>query len=91
LTDHLHKHNLTQVSFVFAKPSVAAIVITDGGLRVGDTIHFKGHTTDFTQRVDSMQIDNQSVDEAGVGDDVGIKTPDRVRPGDVAYKVSEGA
>ena len=74
----------------FAKPGVAAIVITDGGLKVGDTVHFKGHTTDFTQRVDSMQIDNQPVDEAGVGDDVGVKTSDRVRPGDVAYKVSEG-
>ena len=73
----------------FAKPSVAAIVITDGGLTVGDTVHFKGHTTDFTQRVDSMQIDNQSVDEAAVGDDVGIKAAERVRPGDVAYKVTE--
>lgn len=73
----------------FAKPSVAAIVITDGGLKAGDTIHFKGHTTDFTQLVDSMQIDNQSVDEAGVGDDVGISVTERVRPGDIAYKVSE--
>ena len=73
----------------FAKPSVAALVITDGGLKAGDTIHFKGHTTDFTQRVDSMQIDNQPVEEAAVGDDVGIRVADRVRPGDVAYKVSE--
>jgi len=39
--------------------------------------------------VDSIQIDNQSVDEAGVGDDVGIRVTERVRPGDVAYKVSE--
>jgi putative protease len=73
----------------FAKPSVAAIVITDGGLKAGDTIHFKGHTTDFTQKVDSMQIDNQAVDEVGVGDDVGIRVAQRVRPGDVAYKISE--
>jgi translation initiation factor IF-2 len=72
----------------FAKPSVAAIVITDGTLKPGDTIHFKGHTTDFTQKVDSMQIDNESVNEAAVGDDVGIKVDERVRPGDVAYKVS---
>jgi putative protease len=72
----------------FAKPSVAAIVITADGLKVGDTIHVKGHTTDFTQTVDSMQIDNQSVDEAKVGDDVGIKVTDRTRPGDIAYKVS---
>lgn len=73
----------------FAKPGVAAIVITDDGIQTGDTIHFKGHTTDFAQKVDSMQIDNQPVAQANVGDDVGIKVTDRVRPGDVAYKVSE--
>jgi translation initiation factor IF-2 len=73
----------------FAKPSVAAIVITDGVLRAGDTIHIKGHTSDFTQKVESMQIDNQVVPEANVGDDVGIETPERARPGDIAYKVVE--
>jgi translation initiation factor IF-2 len=72
----------------FAKPSVAAIVITADGLKVGDTIHITGHTTDFTQTVESMQIDNQSVTEAKVGDDVGIKVTDRTRPGDIAYKVT---
>jgi translation initiation factor IF-2 len=74
----------------FAKPSVAALVITAGGLRIGDTIHLKGHTTDFSQEVESMQIDNQPVEEAKVGDDVGIKVSQRVRPGDVAYKLTEG-
>jgi translation initiation factor IF-2 len=74
----------------FAKPSVAALVITADELRVGDTIHMKGHTTDFSQSVDSMQIDNEPVEEAKVGDDVGIKVSQRVRPGDVAYKVTEG-
>lgn len=73
----------------FAKPSVAAIVITDGVLRAGDTIHIKGHTSDFTQKVESMQIDNQVVPEANVGDDVGIETAERARPGDIAYKVVE--
>ena len=73
----------------FAKPSVAAIVVTDGTLKTGDTLHFKGHTSDFSQTIDSMQVDNQSVDEAKVGDDVGIEVKERVRPGDVAYKVTE--
>jgi translation initiation factor IF-2 len=73
----------------FAKPGVAAIVITDGVLREGDTIRIKGHTSDFTQVVESMQINNQSVTEAKVGDDVGIKTAERARPGDIAYKVVE--
>ena len=73
----------------FAKPSVAAVVITDGTLRAGDTLHFKGHTTDFSLSVDSMQVDNQPIEVAKTGDDVGIKVPERVRPGDVAYKVEE--
>lgn len=72
----------------FAKVGVAAVVISEAGLKAGDTVHFKGHTTDFTQTVDSMQIDNEPVEEAGVGDDVGIRVTERVRPGDVAYKVT---
>lgn len=72
----------------FAKPSVAAIVITADSLKVGDEIHVTGHTTDFTQPVESMQIDNQVVDEAKVGDDVGVKVSDRVRPGDIVYRIA---
>jgi len=73
----------------FARPSVAAVVITDGVLKVGDTLRFEGHTTDFSIRIQSMQVDNQPVEEARTGDDVGIKVPERVRPGDLAYKVTE--
>ena len=40
----------------FAKPSVAAVIVTEGTLKLGDTVHFKGHTTDFTQQIESMQI-----------------------------------
>lgn len=73
----------------FAKPSVAAVVITAGGLKLGDTIRFHGHTTDFTQKADSMQVNNQPVSEAKVGDDVGIMTKERTRPGDVVFRVTE--
>ncbi|MFZ1948112.1 MAG: translation elongation factor-like protein [bacterium] len=72
----------------FAKPSVAAIVVTAGPLKVGDTIRLKGHTTDFTQTVDSMQVSNAAVTEAKTGDDVGILVKERTRPGDIAYKVT---
>jgi putative protease len=73
----------------FGKISVAAIRITDDVLKVGDTIHIKGHTTDLTQTVGSMQIENQSVEEAAPGADIGIKIDDRVRENDVVYKVIE--
>ena len=73
----------------FGKISVAAIRLTDDALKVGDTIHIKGHTTDLTQTVGSMQIENQSVEEAAPGADIGIKIDDRVRENDVVYKVIE--
>ena len=73
----------------FAKPSVAALEITSGSIKVGDVLRYKGHTTDFNEQVTSMEIDNQSVDEAKVGDLVGIKVKERVRENDKVYKVVE--
>ncbi len=71
----------------FSKPSVAAVKITDGELNVGDKIKYTGHTTDFTDEVKSMEVDNKPVPKAVVGDFIGIKTSDRVRPGDEVFKV----
>ena len=73
----------------FAKVGVLAFRVEEDGLKVGDTIHVKGHTTDLTQEVTSMQIDREAIEEAKVGDDVGIKAKDRVRKGDAVYKVIE--
>jgi len=75
------------VEHFFTKISVAAIKITDGELRIGDTIHIVGATTDFKQKVESMQINKQPVEVAKPGDEVGIKVIDRVREKDVVYKV----
>jgi translation elongation factor EF-1alpha len=71
----------------FAKIGVLAFRVEEEGLKVGDTIHVKGHTTDLTEKVNSMQIDRADIEEAKVGDDVGIKVKDRVRKGDAVYKV----
>jgi len=76
------------VSDFFARPIVAAIELT-ADLRVGDTIHIKGHTTDLEIVVDSMQVDNVAVEEAQAGDSVGVKISERVRKGDSVYKVTE--
>jgi len=56
-----------KVTDYFAKIGVAALVINNGELRLGDTIHFVGHTTDFEQKINSMQIDLQPVDSAKTG------------------------
>ena len=77
-----------KVSDFFSRPIVAGIALT-GTLKLGDTIHIKGHTTDIEMTVDSMQIDNVDVKEAKGGDDVGIKVIERVRRGDTVYKVTD--
>lgn len=68
----------------FAKIGVAGIELS-GKLKVGDTIHIKGATTDFEQTLDSMQIENKVVKTAKKKDSIGIKVKDRVRPGDKVY------
>ena len=75
------------VSDFFAKPVVAGITLT-GTLKVGDTVHIKGHTTDIELTVESMQINNVNVTEGKAGDAIGVKVPDRVRAGDHVYKVT---
>ena len=73
----------------FSKPSVAALQITNGVVKVGDVLRYKGHTTDFTEEIKSMEIDNQPVNEAKAGDLVGIKVKERVRENDKAFKVTD--
>ena len=72
----------------FAKVEVAGIQVTEGFLAVGDTIRIKGHTTDLTQPVDSMQLEHQAVQRAEVGQVVGIRVTGRVRRGDDVLKVT---
>jgi energy-coupling factor transport system ATP-binding protein len=78
-----------EVMKFFSKASVAAIKVTEGSLRVGDRIKIKGHTTDFEDQIQSMQVENQPVEKADVGQMIGIKVKDRVREKDVVYKIVE--
>jgi hypothetical protein len=77
------------ITHYFSKIGVAAMQITQDTLHVGDTIRIKGHTTDFTQKIDSMQIDNKSVEEAVAGQGVGFKVAQHARQHDKVYKVVE--
>ncbi|MBL7065868.1 MAG: translation elongation factor-like protein [Anaerolineae bacterium] len=77
-----------KVDHWFGKIGVAGIELTDR-LAVGDHIHILGHTTDFEQKVTSMQIMHQDVTEASDGDGVGTKVQFRARVGDRVYKVTE--
>jgi len=77
------------VTHYFGKLGVAAIKLTDGPLKVGDTIHIRGHTSDWVQAVNSMQIEHESVQEARVGDDIGIRVTDHAREHDEVFVVTE--
>ena len=77
-----------KVSDFFSHPVVAGIELT-ATLETGDKIHIKGHTTDMELIVDSMQINNVDVNQAKAGDAIGIKVSERVRRGDIVYKVTE--
>lgn len=77
-----------QVTHYFGKLNVAAIQLSDS-LHVGDQVHIIGHTTDVLARVQSMQIEHQQVSHAAPGDSVGIRVSDRVRPGDMVYRLRE--
>ena len=77
-----------KVDKYFAKISVAAVVLEDS-VKVGDTVRFRGATTDFSQVVESIQVKHENLSEAGSGAEVGIRVKDRVRPGDSLLVVSD--
>ncbi len=74
------------VTHYFGKISVGIILLSDP-LKVGDTIHIKGAHDDFTQVVESMQVEHQEVPSGKAGDQVGIKTDKPVHPHDMVYLV----
>ena len=85
----MEEKEIGYVSDYFRKISVAAVEITSGMVSVGDTIRFKGHTTDFKSKVHSIEIEHESVTEAKQGDSIGVKVPEKVRKGDMVYKIIE--
>ena len=74
-----------EVMTYYANIGVAAVELS-GSVKVGDTIIFRGFTTDLEQKVDSMQIEHDSVQEAKAGDQIGVKVPGKVRKNDRVYK-----
>jgi len=81
------EEKIGEVVKFFAKPCVAAIKLTVGEVKVGDTIKITGHTTSITNTIESMEVNNQKVQKAVAGDFIGVKVSDRVRPGDEVFKV----
>jgi putative protease len=75
------------VTHYYSHLSVATLRLESGTLRVGDGIHIRGHTTDFSQRVESLEVNHAPATEVGPNDDFGLKVVGHVREHDVVYKV----
>jgi hypothetical protein len=75
------------VTHYFGHVSVAIVRLESGTLRIGDMIHIRGHTTDFKQKVESLQVDHAPATEVGPKYDFGLKVVEHAREHDVVYKV----
>ena len=82
------EHKIGVVTHYFGKIGVAVLSVTDGELSVGDTIHVKGHTSDFTQKVESMQFEDKAVERASAGESLGLKVVEHAREHDEVFKVT---
>lgn len=84
----MEKEKVGETTHYFTNISVGIIKLNDD-LKVGDSISIEGETTDFQQEVDSMQIEHEDVKSASSGDAVGVKVKDRVREGDIVYRIEK--
>ena len=75
------------VTHYYSHRSVATLRLDSGTLRVGDVIHIHGHTTDFSQKVESLEVNHAPVTEVGPNDDFGLKVIEHAREHDIVYKV----
>jgi len=82
----MQEKEIGKITHYYSHLSVAIIELSDA-LKVGESIHIKGHSSDFTQSVDSMQIEHAEVSEAKTADAVGIKVLQKVHPHDKVFKV----
>ncbi len=76
-----------KITHYFPHVKAGVILVTKGKIALGDKLQFKGHTTDFKQKVISMQINNAPIKEAKPKDEVGLLVKSRVRHNDIVYKL----
>jgi hypothetical protein len=82
----IEKGFLGEITHYFPKVRAAVIMLNEQ-VSVGDKIKVKGHTTDFTQTVNSLQIDRMAISSAQKGDEIGFQVEYRVRRGDKVTKI----
>ena len=84
----MNENYIGSISNYFSNISVAAFELESGKLKVGDTVHINGNTTDITETVSSIQMEHEMIDTAKKGDDIGLKVSQKVRGGDKVFVVT---
>jgi translation elongation factor EF-1alpha len=77
-----------EITHFFPHVKAAVIKLKKDTLAIGDTIYIKGHTTDFEQKIKSMQVNHAPIEQASKGQEIGLKVRSKVRHGDMVYKVA---
>ncbi len=83
----LSLEKIGEVTHYFPHVKAAAVKLLKDGLKVGDSIYIKGHTTDFKEQVKSLQLDRVPIPEGKKGMEIGLLVKSRVRHGDKVYKI----
>jgi putative protease len=83
------EEEIGKITHYFSKINVGVLELSRGSVKVGDTLHIKGHTTDYYQKIQSMQVEHAPVEFAEKGMQVGLKVEASVREGDLVLKVTE--
>lgn len=86
MTNQLNKKPIGVVTHYYGKIGVA-IIKFNRGVKRGEEVHFKGATTDFQQKIDSIQFDHKDLEAAPKGKEVGIKVKEKIRGGDEVFEV----
>ncbi len=83
----LNLEKVGEVTHYFPHVNAAAVKVLKGGINVGDQLYIKGHTTDFKEKVNSVQLDHVSIETSKKGQEIGLLVKSRVRIGDSVYRI----
>jgi putative protease len=86
-TPEMSLEKIGEVTHYFPHVNAAAVKLKKSGLKVGDQIYLKGHTTDFKEMVESIQLDHETIPEGKKGQEIGLLVKSRVRIGDSVYRI----
>ncbi len=85
--EELKLEKVGEVTHYFPHVKAAAVLVLKDGLKVGDRIYLKGHTTNFKEKINSMQLDRVPIQEAKKAQEIGLLVKSRVRIGDTVYRI----